>query len=247
MNYSIQTLKFGDVMMPASGMTFLDNANEAYRIHTHMWVVRGRDTLIAVDTGLREVAYPGLENKFGQLPEEHTEAVLATVGLRASDFDNLIITHLHHDHCESAPLFSKARIVVSRRGWADVMAPRYPQLVPHPLFPRDVFQHLATEAWDRLILAEDEQTIVPGIKVFWTGGHTTCSQAVQVQTEKGRVVLTGDVCFLYDNVERDVPVGFFTDVEQCLRGLEMVRREADVVVPSHDARVFERHPGGRIA
>jgi len=67
-----------------------------------------------------------------------------------------------------------------------------------------------------------------------------------VQTEAGRVVLTGDVCFLYDNVERDVPVGFFTDVNQCLRGLERIRQEADIVVPSHDARVLERHPGGRI-
>jgi len=246
MSYTIQALRFGDVMIPASTMTFLDTHAEAYRCHTYMWVVRSDEALIAVDTGLREVAYPGLEGKFQQRPEEHTEAVLATVGLRASDFDFLILTHLHHDHCESAPLFTEARIVLSRRGWAEVMAPRYRQLVPHPLFPRDVFAHLATKAWERVLLAEDEQIVLPGLKVFWTGGHTECSQAVSVQTEAGRVVLTGDVCFLYDNVERDVPVGFFTDVNQCLRGLERIRQEADIVVPSHDARVLERHPGGRI-
>jgi len=247
MRYTIQALKFGDSLVPASTMTFLDNAVEAYRIHTLMFVIRSREHLIAVDTGLRPVAYPGLENKFGQGPEEHTEAVLATIGLSPCDFDYLVLTHLHHDHCENAPLFSRARIVVSRRGWAEVMAPRYPQLVPHPLFPRDVFQHLATVAWDRLMLAAEEQEILPGLKVFWTGGHTECSQAVSVQTEKGRVVLTGDVCFLYDNIERNLPVGFFVDVNQCLRGLERIRREADIVVPSHDAKVFERYPGGVIA
>jgi glyoxylase-like metal-dependent hydrolase (beta-lactamase superfamily II) len=95
-------------------------------------------------------------------------------------------------------------------------------------------------------LAADDAEILPGIRTMWLGGHTPCSQAVLVQTEIGRVALTGDTVSLLANFERGVPVGVAVDYQQCRDAMNRLRQAADVVVPSHDPSVFTRFPNGVI-
>jgi len=46
------------------------------------------------------------------------------------------------------------------------------------------------ERWpDSIRLAEDEE-IMPGIRTFWLGCHSDCSQAIAVQTKRGIAVFT---------------------------------------------------------
>jgi glyoxylase-like metal-dependent hydrolase (beta-lactamase superfamily II) len=51
---------------------------------------------------------------------------------------------------------------------------------------------------------EDEE-LVPGVRVFPLGCHTPGSQGILVQTRVGPVVLTGDVVYKYENIEKDCP------------------------------------------
>jgi glyoxylase-like metal-dependent hydrolase (beta-lactamase superfamily II) len=63
---------------------------------------------------------------------------------------------------------------------------------------------------------------------------------VVVETSKGRVIFAGDVAFTYRNLEKDIPVGFNSNLEECFLAMRRIRKEADIVIPGHDPLVLER-------
>jgi ribonuclease BN (tRNA processing enzyme) len=46
------------------------------------------------------------------------------------------------------------------------------------------------------------------------------------------------------SVTEQVPPGYVTSIEETMRALERIRREADHVLPMHDPAVYERYPDG---
>jgi glyoxylase-like metal-dependent hydrolase (beta-lactamase superfamily II) len=91
---------------------------------------------------------------------------------------------------------------------------------------------------------EWEEEILPGLSVFWIGGHSPADQAVSARTLSGNTVITSDTVFLYRNIEENVPVGYFYNLEECYDAMETIRNVADVILPTHDPEVLVRHPEG---
>ena len=240
-----ETLVTGRRVSRESVMFFGAADAEGIPINVQCWLLRGHGRTVLVDTGLGPTPLPGNEQKFQQRSGEDTASLLQARGVGPGDVDAVVLSHLHHDHAENAGLFPRAEVVVSRRGWEHWQRER--TAMRAPLYPLGLI-----EAWeggvlgDRLRLADDEETILPGLRVAWSGGHTPCSQFVFVDTPLGRAVFTGDESFLYRNVERDVPVGLHADLERARTALVRAREDADFPVPSHDPEVLVRHPGGRI-
>ncbi len=233
-------------------MFFQSKQFERIQVFGYLWLVRGQGLTVVVDTGIGDpVGEDGPQVQgyagFQCDPGEDTDSLLRGEGVTPDEVDYLVLTHLHWDHCANTKLFTNAKIVVSRRGLASVVTPRHWGLVPDGLFLRDVISHIVGEAWNRVILADDEFDVVPGIRTFWVGGHTECSQAVAVETAKGTAVFGGDTVFMYENIESDIPVAYTGNLAECYLAMERIRREADIVLPNHDPRVLERHPGGVVA
>lgn len=253
--YTIQAVKYCEQLCPGPEMYYLSAWEEWIKVYFYFWIVRGEGKTVLVDTGIRDVndINPSVIETFGEkgmfrmdMEKENIPKLLREHGVEPEDVDYVFITHLHYDHASNIPLFPKATFVISRRGWIETLAPRYPFLVSS-FFPRDVLAYLVDDASERLYLANDvEADIVPGISVFWTGGHTPCSQAVKVNTEKGVAILTGDVVFLYGNIERNHPVGLSYSIPECLDAMERIHKEADIIVPAHDPQLLKRFPDGRI-
>ena len=63
---------------------------------------------------------------------------------------------------------------------------------------------------------------------------------------KGRFVLTGDVVFLYENLERNVPVGLNYSLPECYQAMDLLRSLDAELLPGHDPRILELYPGGKI-
>jgi N-acyl homoserine lactone hydrolase len=246
--YRIHTLINGRCVI-AGHHAFLDgDPEERHPYYLFLWLLEGGSKPVLVDAGLRDVADMNrgaahvLAEPITQSPEETAAAQLAAHGLSPEDVGAIIITHLHFDHVDELDIYTNARIIVSKRGLDAATA--FPGW--HGSWaPGKTLQGLTSDWRDRT-LAVDDCEVLPGINTMWVGGHTPCSQAVQVQTALGRAVLTGDTVSLLANLERDVPVGVAVDYEQCRAAMAKIRAVAGVVLPSHDPTVFDRFPAGVI-
>lgn len=220
-------------------ITFQDVWEETTRrFELWVWLVLGGDRPVLIDTGPNDIAgFNAATAKYipggiRQRPEERTVEALRRHGVRAEDVSHVIVTHLHGDHYDSFVHFPQARLVVNRREFAESLRSVAPE----------VMRTLAARWPDSLQLVGDEE-VLPGIRTFALGCHSVGSQAVAVTTSKGTAVITGDVVYCYDNIEGDRPINS-DDPEACRAAMARIREEADIVLPAHDPRVAERHPGG---
>ncbi|HKF23336.1 MAG TPA: N-acyl homoserine lactonase family protein, partial [Candidatus Angelobacter sp.] len=89
----------------------------------------------------------------------------------------------------------------------------------------------------------DAQEIIPGITCYTGGKHTYQSQYVGVRTQRGTVVLASDNMYLYENLEKHVPIAQTLDAESNLRAqdrMKQIAAETRLVIPGHDPTVFEK-------
>jgi len=81
--------------------------------------------------------------------------------------------------------------------------------------------------------------------VFTGGRHTEASQYASVQTRAGTVVIASDNLYMYENLDRHVPIGSTLDPVSNLAAQDrMVTLAAErrLVIPGHDVAVFSRFP-----
>ncbi len=252
--YSIKAIKYCEQTVPGPQMYYLDRFDQELRADFYFWLLRRDDGKVAlVDCGIRDAdefnAIAG-DPKYRfrmDMAAQNIPLLLKKEGVAPEQVEWLFLTHLHYDHASNVHLFPNARIVVSRRGFIATVAPKYPYLVRHPLFPHDSLAYLVNEAGDRLVLAEESDgEIAPGVSVFYVGGHTQCSQAVKVKTRQGTAIFTGDTIFYYGNLDQNHPVGLNLNLLECYDCMARVRREAEIVIPAHDPETLVRFPDGII-
>jgi glyoxylase-like metal-dependent hydrolase (beta-lactamase superfamily II) len=255
MNFRVKALRYMHVKgsVPGCSMFFQDKFDQNLKVVGYIFLVRDdRHNIILVETGMGMPPGPhGLkEQLFGDFcvePGEDTTSLLRKEGLAPEQIDTLILTHLHTDHCWNVSLFPNAKLLFSRRGWEAIQTPRHPALFPDSIYPRSAYKDLKEKAWERVVLMDEQQEILPGIASFWVGGHSACSHAVTIQTQKGLVILTGDITFYYANLEENIPVAYNVNLAECYEGMDRIRSLGGIAVPTHDPEVLKRHPGGVIA
>ena len=103
------------------------------------------------------------------------------------------------------------------------------------------------EANDRLILIDDHQEVLPGIDMFWTGGHTRGHQAIRVKTDEGTCLFPVDNVPFYRNIDLDVPIGTPSNLSEAYDALKMAKEEPGVVIVPHDPKLTDKFPNGEIA
>lgn len=137
-------------------------------------------------------------------------------------------------------LFRRAKIYFSRRGWfEDVVNPR-----PSPFLNRDIYlpryirHYLFEEAWNRIVLVEDQE-IVDGVSVMWIGCHHRSSMAVIFRTPEGIVSYT-DAAFTMGNLEENIPIGIAEDIYECLEAYERLKKISNVIIPAYDPENVQR-------
>ncbi len=159
-----------------------------------------------LETGIGASFEPAMRERFGVVEADHVLlGALADLGLRDTDIDVVIVSHLHFDHAgglltahESGPprlLFPNATYIVGRRAWQRATAPH----------PRDRASFL--DALQPLLLAsgrlhlsdgaEDTATaalLPPGWRLHLSDGHTPGLLLTEVATERGPLLFCSDLC-----------------------------------------------------
>jgi len=178
---------------------------------------------------------------FTRTPAQQLRAQLGAHGLEPEDVGTLVLTHLHSDHTGDLSAFTRSRIVLQRRELQYAAAPYHPV----GMFDRSDVSALVGALFERIDFVEGDQQIAPGVRVSWTGGHSPGHQQVEVSLGSGLAIIIGDTAYLEDpGVSQQVPPGYVTSVEETMRALGRIRRDADHVLPMHDPAVHERYPDG---
>ncbi len=237
MNYTIQILKNGECNV-RDYITYTNGGEETSLFYMYIFVIWGAEKPMLVDTGPKDVeafnkgVAKYIPGGIRQQPHERTPELLKNARIDPKDVSHVFITHLHGDHYEYFDLFPNARMVVNKKGFLESLL----------AIKSNVMQALARRWPESLRLAEDEE-IMPGIRTFWLGCHSICSQGIAVRTKCGTAVFTGDVVYKYRNIEEDIPIGW-ADANECRNSMQLIRDIADIVIPSHDPELLRRFPDG---
>jgi glyoxylase-like metal-dependent hydrolase (beta-lactamase superfamily II) len=239
MNYTIRAICNGTCKVAGHHAFYGGNPAELHDFPLIVWLIEGEGGPMLVDAGLGDVAAMNrgaahvLAAPIAQRPEEDIRAQLGRCGYGPEDVRRVILTHLHFDHVDQLDLYKNAEIVVSERGLAGARAAS-PSWAPE----KTLAMFEATEG--SRLRAVDDSPVAPGIDVVWMGGHTPCSQAVYVETDNGPVAMAGDAIFRRSQLETDVPIGIWSDLDQARGAIQKLRARPADVLPSHDPEVLSR-------
>jgi methylmalonyl-CoA epimerase len=160
-------------------------------------VVRGVRTMI-IDGGLGDKESAKFCDLYGVERGRHLDHALAEAGLRPDDIDIVLATHLHFDHAGGftvrdergrlGPRFPRARYVVRRGEWED--ATHTHERNRGSYLPGN---YLPLKEAGVLELVDEDQTIMPGVRVVRTGGHTMHHQMIRIESGGQRAVYPADL------------------------------------------------------
>lgn len=123
---------------------------------------------------------------------------LASFDIKPEDITDVVLTHLHFDHCgggttekngELVPTFPKANYFVQRQNLEVAKKPNIRERASY--FPAN-YEPLI-KAGVLKLLDGDTENIIPGISVFVSNGHTQGHQMVKVSDGKTSLLYCGDV------------------------------------------------------
>lgn len=256
--YSVQAFNAGTFWVPGPEVYWMENWSKREEMNIILYLIRNDRENILINTGppadltrlnqawLQFFGYP--EAQIVRSEQQLPQNILRSQGLTPDDISTLIVTPLQAYATANIPLFRKAQICISRRGWIeDFQAPYYPLHVPRDLrIPPEVNQYLQNEGWEQLRLLADEEEILPGLRTFWAGVHHRSSMAVCINTTRGTVIVT-DSFFKYGNIEDHRYLGVMESMMEAHATWTRIRKEGDILASIYDPAVFERYPGGLIA
>ncbi|WP_022835429.1 MBL fold metallo-hydrolase [Salisaeta longa] len=187
---------FGIVPKPLWAQRIAPDEQNRIPLATRCLLLRSDERCVLVDTGIGDVFGEKYRSIYAV---EGTDVVagLAAHGVEPSDVTDVILTHLHFDHCggatraaceERVPTFPNATYHVQRAHWTWARN-------AHPKeknsFLRRTFDPLA--AAGQLHLVDGATTLFPGLSVRTVDGHTEAQQLVVVHDDAQTLVYVADL------------------------------------------------------
>ena len=188
---------FGIVPKPLWEKKAPADARNRIRLAMRPLIVRGMRTMI-IDAGLGDKESEKFCDIYGVERARNLDHTLAEAGLGPDDIDIVLATHLHFDHAGGftvrdaagrlRPRFPRAQYIVRRGEWEDAA---HPHERNRASYLADNYVPLADAGV--LQLVDDDQTIMPGVKVRRTGGHTRHHQMVLIESAGKAAAFVADL------------------------------------------------------
>jgi N-acyl homoserine lactone hydrolase len=189
----------------------------------------------------------------GRSPDVAIDAQLNKVGFKPSDINYVILGHMHLDHAGNVGKFPSATVVYQRD---EIVNAFWPKPGFGCCYITGDFAMLRNDVGANQVSRQKVIELNGDLDLFGDGSvyihravsHTPGSQMVVVRLPKsGPVVLTSDVCYLMENLQKDIlpsvslaydPAGMI-DAYAWIKRL-MSAENADVIF-AHDAETFKKH------
>lgn len=207
-----------------------------------VWAIVGAGNTYVVDTGFDTA----MADTRGRHIVRPVEAGLATIGIDQAQVTDVIISHMHYDHCGNHSLFPNAKFHLQDEEMAFATGRcMCDHATNHPFAVEDVTTMVRRVFEGRVRFHERDSQIAPGLSVHWVGGHSRGLQVVRVMAARGPVILGSDAAHFYANIERRDPFPVLDRVGDVLAGFDRMAAltvSADHIVPGHDPLVLARYP-----
>jgi len=157
-------------------------------------------------------------------PEQLEAKLYEATGLRPGDIDAVFLTHFHGDHRFGIELFADKRLLMAEPGideWRTAS-------------PGDA--HLI----DRFEPAEDN--LPEAVELRSTPGHTYGHHSLGVESDWGRLVVSGDAAMTRDFLREEKGFHNSVDFELASKTIRELKRDFDLIIPGHDSLLVIRRP-----
>ncbi len=206
-----------------------------------VWLLRGSNGRnVLVDAGFKRA---DLIARWKPTNFVRPDSAVALAGVNAVDITDVIISHIHWDHFDGADLFPNAKIWI-QRDEVDHHIDSTGRVLDRAIDAPDAAMLQALRTAGRLAYVDgDAQEIMSGITIYTGGKHTFQSQYAGVRTAKGTVVIASDNMYLYENLEKHLPIAQTLDAASNLAAQTRMTALAvspSFIIPGHDPLVFER-------
>jgi glyoxylase-like metal-dependent hydrolase (beta-lactamase superfamily II) len=207
-----------------------------------VWLIRGNGRVLLVDTGFDAAMAERRHRVHLACPGE----TLKRIGVAPETIEDIVITHLHYDHCGNHALFPAARYHLQDKEMAYATG-RCMTCAPlrAPIDSEDVVAMVRKVFDNRVVFHDGTSELMPGVWLHRLGGHTPGLQIVRVRTQRGWVVLASDASHFYANMEDERSFPLVYNVGDMIEGFRTAYALADGranVIPGHDPLVMRRYP-----
>jgi len=161
-------------------------------------LIEMEDHLVLIDTGIGDKQDDKFRSHFEPHGDETLISSIEQAGFSASDVTDVILTHMHFDHCGAAvsksdsgelkPTFPKAKYWTNKAHWKAACNPNPREKAS---FLEENF--LPLEEADVLHFATDLEEIVPGIIPHFVYGHTEAMMVLEIQGMKRPLFYSADL------------------------------------------------------
>ena len=191
--WKITSLFLGSLNVPKSVVTPGFDTDLVMESPYIGYLLQNGEENILVDTGIHEdnivdgKAWAGFPAKGGN---QYVIDELAKEGLKTTDINRVIYTHLHNDHAGGALLFKDTPTYFQRDEYANLLNQLPSQKI------RNDYDKRTPGDMARLTdiyMINGNLILGNGLELYKTPGHSLGSMIIVVPTEKGRYVLTGDM------------------------------------------------------
>ena len=207
-----------------------------------VWAIDASHGTFVVDTGFDAA----MARQRGRTLLKPVAEGLSAIGISPDDVRDVIVTHLHYDHCGNHDLFPRARYhlqdIEMAYATGRCMCHAYIRI---PFEADDVVAMVRKVFAGRVMFHDGIVQLAPGLTVHHIGGHSKGLQCVRVKTARGHVVLASDASHLYAHMDEGRVFPITYSVAETLEGYKTLKGLADSpahVVPGHDPQVVQRYP-----
>jgi glyoxylase-like metal-dependent hydrolase (beta-lactamase superfamily II) len=188
------------------------------------YLAKYNDKVILFDTGFRDKSVA-----------KKWEVELINIGQEIRNIiddlncvDTVFITHSHFDHIENLDLFEKSLIIISKTEY-DIAIKKCSKPVKRRLKKNSI------------VTVKDEYLFDNKFIFKVVGGHSIGSSVVYFSENEKDYVITGDECYVCDNMLSERPIGSFNNLLKNMEFLSDSRIKGLIPLPCHDVKIFENH------
>jgi glyoxylase-like metal-dependent hydrolase (beta-lactamase superfamily II) len=245
--YQVYAVRYATLKdFPVSALVQGADRGRKLDIAMTIWVLRGPDgRTVLVDAGFYRPRL--LKMWTGVADYTRPDQALERLGIKPEEVTDVVVTHMHWDHADGADLFPNARVWIQKDEYNHyTREAKQPSAHDKNDELDEASAMVKLNAQGRVQLVDgDAREILPGVTVYTGGRHTFASQYVGVNTKAGCVVIASDNVYLYENLDKHVPIAQTFDAKANLAAQDRMRQLAAsprLIIPGHDPEVFVRFP-----